>query len=128
MTGHAAKASVFKVPHHGSKSAYHPEVWRQLLEPSPIAVLTPWQVASRTVPSARDVDLILSHTKEAYITTIKSASGRASVRKVNRTNARLKRLAPTDSLVRLRRRLEPQSSWTVKTFGNACRLRDFEST
>lgn len=87
MAGQSDKASVFKVPHHGSKSAHHPEVWRRLLEPNPVAVLAPWQRAGRVIPSARDVELILSHTEEAYITNMRPTSGRTAARTVDQTNA-----------------------------------------
>ena len=59
-------ASVFKVPHHGSESADEPRVWRELLTPDPVALLTPWQRAGRTLPSNRDVQRILGRTSRAY--------------------------------------------------------------
>jgi hypothetical protein len=33
------KASIFKIPHHGSNTANHPSIWRELLEPQPYALL-----------------------------------------------------------------------------------------
>ena len=37
------KASVFKVPHHGSENAQVDRVWCEMLQERPIAVLTPWR-------------------------------------------------------------------------------------
>ena len=36
------RAQVFKVSHHGSDNAHHQDVWRLMLESSPVAVLTPF--------------------------------------------------------------------------------------
>jgi len=42
-----AKAHAFKVPHHGAGSAYHPDVWGNMLAAEPVAILTPWQLAGQ---------------------------------------------------------------------------------
>ncbi len=62
------KASVFKVPHHGSKNAHHPRVWSDLLEGSSIAVLTPYRLGWNTLPKKEDIDRICSLTDSAYTT------------------------------------------------------------
>ena len=36
------RASVFKVPHHGSGSAHEPDVWEHMLDSEPFAVITPF--------------------------------------------------------------------------------------
>ena len=64
-----SKAAVFKVPHHGAESANEPRVWQQLLVPNPHAVLTPWTLGKRRLPSEGDVRRILSHTSNAYTTS-----------------------------------------------------------
>ena len=70
----AAKASVFKIPHHGSESSYAPEVWEHMLDSDPTAVLTPWRRGGRAVPNQREVGLILSRTSKAYVTARSSSS------------------------------------------------------
>lgn len=60
------KASVFKVPHHGSGNAYRQGVWSELLMTEPLALLTPYRGAP--VPKAADRRRILKHTSSAFIT------------------------------------------------------------
>lgn len=125
-------ASVFKVPHHGSANADEPDVWSQLLEAQPIAMLTPWRLGAGHLPKSRDVCRILSRTPRAYVTTRQASAGKAGRRRppvVNRTlreaGARLQRVATSSGAIRLRRRLGAETDWTVELFGTACRLDDF---
>lgn len=62
------KAAVFKVPHHGSKTGDEPRVWDEILEPQPVAVLTPWTRGGRYLPQADDVERIYARTTRSYIT------------------------------------------------------------
>jgi hypothetical protein len=39
----APRASVYKIPHHGSENAHNADVWRELMTPNPLAALTPWR-------------------------------------------------------------------------------------
>ena len=60
------RASVFKVPHHGSITADSPAVWRRMLDPKPLAVLAPWRRGNKALPAPEDVARILSRTTTAY--------------------------------------------------------------
>ncbi|MYA41178.1 MAG: hypothetical protein F4Z31_05445 [Gemmatimonadetes bacterium] len=60
------RASVFKVPHHGSATADVPEVWHRMLEPDPMAILTPWRRGDKALPTPEDVARLLSRTTTAY--------------------------------------------------------------
>ena len=127
-----AKASVFKIPHHGSESAYSPEVWEHMLDSDPIAVLTPWRRGGHTVPNRREVGLILSHTDKAYVTARSSSSkrgpaGRSSVvtRTIRESGVKLRQLAMSLGVVRLRYQLRSRMQLSVETFGAACHLKDF---
>ncbi len=132
ISDRTAKASVFKVPHHGSEGADHPGVWAQLLESNPVAVLAPWRNGGRTLPSNQDIERISSYTKKAYITSaskppsakVSNRYGKVVERMFRRSEIRIRTVAPNESSVRLRRRLGSQSSWKVETFGNACNLKD----
>lgn len=53
--GTARKSEVFKVPHHGSPTAYQPLVWRNLLIDEPEAVICPHQRGSNELPSDEDL-------------------------------------------------------------------------
>jgi hypothetical protein len=51
----ADKASVFKIPHHGSANADEPGVWQDMLEAHPWAVLAPWYRGGGILPQQHDV-------------------------------------------------------------------------
>jgi len=61
-------ASVFKIPHHGSITGHHSEVWNQLLEPNSVALLAPFRGGKNPLPDRDDCARILSLTSEAFIT------------------------------------------------------------
>ena len=126
------KASVFKVPHHGSEDAHEPGVWKQMLELDPLAVLTPWRRGNRTLPIQRDVKRILSHTPNAYATARIGSSTRAPVnrasmvrRTIRESGIRLRRLVMSPGFVRLRYPLASGAPWKIETFGSACHLAVF---
>ena len=124
------KASVFKVPHHGSESAHEPRVWQGMLEREPYAVITPWKRGGRVVPNRLDKQRILSMTSNAFVSaTAESAAparSRPSMveRTVRHSGIRIRR-TPTPDGVRLRRQIGSGASWAVERFGSACHLRDF---
>lgn len=129
------KASVFKVPHHGSEGAHEPDVWRQMLVADPFALLTPWLKGGMLLPRPRDVRRLQSCTANGYSTTrFALASGtkpRASRRLqlVDRTlrdsGVKFRRVPMSPGGVQLRRSLVSQGHWKVKAFGSACHLKDF---
>ena len=122
-------ASAFKVPHHGSDSADEPRIWQELLDPEPVAVLTPWRRGDRVLPSDDDARRILATTETAYATARVDVGGparRAGVveRTIRESGIRLRR-SPRLGFVRLRRRIGSRTRWKVETFGAACHLEEF---
>lgn len=126
----AGKASAFKIPHHGSKDADEPGVWSQMLEPDPVAILTPWHKGGHHLPEEADVNRILATTPHAYASstpnTTQSSTPRHKNKMVARTlresSVRTRPLSAQHGMVRLRRRVAPQTPWTVDVFGDACHL------
>ena len=123
------KASVFKVPHHGSESAHEPDVWNRMLDPNSVAVLAPWRKGGRVLPSQRDVQRILSLTTNAYATAstdLPAPSEARGNKMVNRTiresGVELRQLAMSPGAIRLRRSLGSPGCWKIETFGSACSL------
>ena len=125
------RASVFKVPHHGSKNADEPAVWERMLMSDPVAVLTPWRRGGHVLPRKQDAERILAATLHAYVTD--NGSLRQSPRHKNSVVARTLResrvrfrpLTFDSSSVRLRRPLAPGTEgWSVKLFGDACHLKE----
>ena len=122
-------SSVFKVPHHGAESADEPGVWNQLLDPDPVALLAPWRLAGRTLPSDSDVRRITARTSHAYATARADESRparRTSMveRTIKESGIRLRR-TPAPGAVRLRRRLGSGAGWQVRMFGSACHLDEY---
>src|SRR5207249_264585 len=62
------RASVYKVPHHGSADADNPRVWSEMLDETPIALLSPHVKGRNVLPRASDAKRICNQTKEAYVT------------------------------------------------------------
>ncbi len=62
------KASIFKIPHHGSKYSDNPLIWEKMLCENPISVLTPCCIGSNKLPTKKDVKRICRSTKHSYST------------------------------------------------------------
>ena len=119
------RASVLKVPHHGSLSADVPEVWERMLEAEPLAILAPWRRGARTLPTPEDVARVLSRTADAYASAKprQSATSRDESLALTPlgTNVRLRSKRGPTGLVRLRRKHD-EKAWRVDLFGSACHL------
>ena len=85
----SVKASVFKVPHHGSENANEPGVWEQMLKSKPFAALTPWHRGGHTLPRFRCATSSLKH-KCAYSSAKKSEIFSTRGRKSNMVERTLK--------------------------------------
>ena len=126
------KASVFKVPHHGSQNAHEDRVWSEMLHSEPIAALTPWRKGGRSLPTKSDVKRILSFTRKAYATAPFDISSSKPARRRNRTvektireaSKRISHVALSPGMIRLRRRFGSEPDWDIETFPPACQLMD----
>ena len=126
------KASVLKVPHHGSANADEPSVWQDMLEPDPWAMLAPWRRGRQNLPRRSDVQRILLSTPNAYSSTQGSQLIGTPTRR-NRTvdktirgfGIRLRSVSMSSDAVRLRRPPGGQAPWRVELFGSACALQNF---
>ena len=118
------KASVFKVPHHGSENAHEDRVWADMLLGEPVALLAPWQRGGRELPTEGDVNRILSLTPTAYSTTLQY-SRRARIRNnpvertIRESGARIRRISQSPGVIRLRKRSSGNVAWNIETFGSA---------
>ncbi len=126
------KASVLKVPHHGSKGADESNVWRRMLIGDPYAVIIPWRKGSGALPSQDDIQRILSYTKNAFATAKPGGTAhspkyanRAVARTIRSTGIKLRELDMSPGAIRLRRPINSSKRWQVETFGTACHLEDF---
>jgi hypothetical protein len=61
-------ASVFKIPHHGSRNGHNPDVWAEMICAEPFVLLTPFMLGNIILPTETDVERICQLTKKAFIT------------------------------------------------------------
>ena len=125
-------ASLFKVPHHGSKTGDAPEVWEDLLKPNPHVVLTPWQRGRGRLPSIVDAQRILDRTPNAWITSMghykptrKRIRSRALKRLIRHGQMLPRPIYSEFGFIRLRRKMREQGDWTVFTQGRAGHLKEY---
>ncbi|MBI4081269.1 MAG: MBL fold metallo-hydrolase [Candidatus Lambdaproteobacteria bacterium] len=62
------RARLLKVAHHGSDGADEPRVWSDMLEPQPLAVLTPFRRS--WLPRETDLERIASQAGQAFCTAL----------------------------------------------------------
>lgn len=121
------RASVFKVPHHGSLSAHHDDVWTEMLGSEPLAVLTPWARGGRYLPTSKDIDRILGLAGEAYsASAVRRPKPKFASRTVQRTVTEVaKRVWVAEARLghlRCRKEVASDGPWRVDRFGGACAL------
>lgn len=72
------KSTLFKIPHHGSENGYHKEIWENLLEPKPDALITPF--SSSNLPNKEYVELYNDLTNSLNFTSTPKISNKAKKR------------------------------------------------
>jgi hypothetical protein len=123
-SGSRKPASAYKVAHHGSDSGNDPKIWATLLQPDPIACLTPWTLAGNRLPTEADKKRIKQNTSYAYIASGASRSPQMDSRQLKRLRDIAKNVTLVDGgfgAVRLRKQIGTQS-WGVELFGAAQQL------
>ncbi|NOX62146.1 MAG: hypothetical protein GXP42_09415 [Chloroflexi bacterium] len=119
------KASVFKVPHHGSKNAHHDGIWDNVLIRGPFAILTPYNRGSTSLPSSNDIARIVSLTSHAFLTAptaTRSTKWRKKVVRdtVKQATKNIRNVHQGWGHIRLRKRIGyPNKAWRVELFGDA---------
>lgn len=127
------KASMFKVPHHGSDTADDPQVWSTMLDLNPLAVLTPFIKGDLKLPMKSDVNRIYGCTSTAYSTaTLRYPPIRRSKmvqRTIRETVKRIQPVYGSSGHIRLRTDLSNavKSPWIVDLFQGACRSNEVHS-
>lgn len=76
------KVSVFKIPHHGSKTGYTKEIWENIIEPNAIAKLSPYNKGYK-LPNEEMLFKFLEHTDKLYITSSINVSNKPKDRDSN---------------------------------------------
>jgi hypothetical protein len=128
-------ASVFKIPHHGSITGHHNKVWSDMVIDSPYAILSPFSLAGKILPTDNDVVRIIKYAKESYITTTRPAPkskisrSTAVERTIRETVGKIRTLEPPMGWVSLRNRGNLDSkSWDVELSESGSKLNAYSST
>lgn len=119
------KASLFKVPHHGSETGEYGPVWTDMLIRSPLALVTPFNQGRVKLPKPEDVQRVYRQASNSFITAgFDDRSSRGKTGTVNRTIHEtvryIKKVNDSFGHVRARRRIFTASGdWAVAAFGDA---------
>lgn len=127
-----ARHHAFKVPHHGSPTGHHDEVWSTLAVEQACAVTTPFVGGNVRLPSIADCQRILSKTKNAYLSAPpvpgRFRDSNKTVEKTVQEATRSVQFVPGKyGHVRLRKLLDekPGTPWRVELFGSAVSMADY---
>lgn len=124
------KASIFKIPHHGSHNAHHDGVWGQLVHPAPHSVLTPWTLGGAFLPQQTDVDRIQGYSPTSVSTSHALAGPPRDRPKMIKklikiSGAKLEPVEPKTGHVRYRNQgADAMGIWEVECFNGACPLNE----
>jgi hypothetical protein len=122
-------ASIIKIPHHGSSTAHHDQVWTHMMIQHPFAVLLPYYLADKKLPEHKDIVRIIGLTPKSYITTrnpipkSKKSRNPAVERTLRENKIKIRAVQPKMGWVSLRNggRSNPHC-WEVKMSPDGCQL------
>ncbi len=115
-------ASLFKVPHHGSRTGHLDGVWSSMLTAEPISLLTPFVRGSVKLPTTSDANRICSLTPHAFVSAQPSPKAKRRPAQVARTiqnAARVLRALPSMGQIIARRNGD---KWATELSGGAVAL------
>lgn len=121
------RATVFKVPHHGSPDADQPRVWEELLCDRPWAIVAPFVWGRVKRPGDADQARLRERTDRAYLTAPPERRRKKRSLPVEKTleemQARPVYADPPMGQVRLRTEADTGDEWRVELFGPAFQMR-----
>jgi hypothetical protein len=119
-------SQVCKIPHYGSSTSHSEELWNEMLEPKPFAILTPYTPAG--VPSEEEIEWLKRRNARVFATGLPEKAtvrrDRDIVKKMKAVTTSLKgfRLPDEPGIVRLRKKLDHGSAWRAELFGSAVQI------
>ena len=126
------KHDSYKIPHHGSHNADHPEIWEKLLKLAPFTGTTPFVRANLRLPTIDDCNRILARTPNAYLSApplpsrFRNTNPRVE-KKVRERTRQVQFVPGSFGHVRMRRKIEGASNWDVRLFGAALHVSAVEA-
>jgi hypothetical protein len=122
----SARASLVKVPHHGSPDAHHDGMWSELLNDDRLAILTPFSNGDVQRPTEEDVARILGLAAPVYLSAIPTLKKVELHHRVERLVRRLHAGKVVElqgwGHLRARRPLDGSRTWDAATEGDAVRV------
>lgn len=120
------KSSLFKIPHHGSENGYHVRIWNELLEPNPVAKLTPWNKNNR-LPTAEMLQLYSNHTNNLYMTapviSAKPKKRDKSIEKIiNSLKCKIHEVKYDEGIIQARNDLSKIQKWEIEILKGAIKI------
>lgn len=122
------RASVIKVPHHGSANGHNEALWDDMLQ-DPVAILTPFRRSRVPLPTPKDVERLCRLTAASYATAPPKGVAK-SPRRPRIVEQAIREavvsIAPTEApagQIRLRVPFQAgEADWAVELFGAAIEL------
>ncbi|MGJ0391621.1 MAG: hypothetical protein ACR650_02505 [Methylocystis sp.] len=128
----APNASLFKIAHHGSDTAYNRDIWSAMVRHGAYSALTPWQRGRGRLPTPDAVRKILSHTDHAFTSALNPhARSRKPdrplpvLRQLRESGVKLRSIEADFGAVRFRTSNLSSGDWDVEMFGDANHLSKF---
>ena len=118
-----AKASLFKVSHHGSETGHHDNIWTDLLNTDPFCLVAPFN-RNPKLPKESDIARINSYTDNAYITSYErdARSSTSTDSYIRRRMSDRKATYAHEPYSYVRARKDNVESWAIETYGRAKKL------
>ena len=122
------KADLYKVAHHGSKTAECDGIWTMLLSPAPISVLTPYINGRSRLPNEVDRKRIVGNSLSFHTSSLASSKpimDKNISRRLESMGSSPTPLNPGLGAVRARKNVanvDGAKGWELKYFGAAGRL------
>jgi hypothetical protein len=121
------KATLFKIPHHGSVTGEYGPVWDDMVRANPLAVLTPYGRGVKKLPCDDDIARLTQRTDHCYSASdghLPKASRRANAVERTLSEGGISIFKEDMRLGQVRiRKKKSTDEWAVELFGSALKLK-----
>jgi len=124
------KATIYKVPHHGSITGHSDQVWDKMIADDSIAILTPFNRGRKKLPSETDRTRLTSLSDNTFLsqcgTKAKKKLRDHTVEKtIRETVGKLTNIQNEPGIISIKGNLKSSiDEWDVKLINGACRLQN----
>ena len=122
------KASLFKIPHHGSRTGYHERIFKELLSENCIAEMTSCHIGN--LPREEMIRTFFIHTNDVYITSLPKGLRAKPKKRPSNIELSIKKFNPTIKELPYSYGIisayidykKNNDTWHINTEGNALKL------